>query len=252
MNRGAFEEQKLREENRVETQRALLFILPLVMIAVLIIGIFFGYKFYLANHNSKDPISPGATEASIGYVNPMFYRSVSSASKLDSSFVPELKESCGVEVSADAADSLRELVEAGKDNGFDFIVAEGYISFEEQAERYDKAVQEYRKAEDVSLIMAEAHIKRTTQPAGECEQQTGLVVYLSVKTDGAFVDTPAYSWLVRNCVSYGFIQRYPDNESVGGVAFSSHLFRYVGVENALKMRALDMSFDAYINYLAAK
>ena len=45
VNRGAFEEQKQREEKKLETQRALLFILPLVMVAVLLVGIFFGYKF---------------------------------------------------------------------------------------------------------------------------------------------------------------------------------------------------------------
>ena len=39
VNRGAFEEQKQREENAVQNQRALLFILPLVMLAVLAVGI---------------------------------------------------------------------------------------------------------------------------------------------------------------------------------------------------------------------
>ena len=46
ISRGSFEEQKLREDKKTETQRALLFILPVVMLAVLAVGIFFGYKSY--------------------------------------------------------------------------------------------------------------------------------------------------------------------------------------------------------------
>ena len=33
ISRGSFEEQKLREDKKTETQRALLFILPVVMLA---------------------------------------------------------------------------------------------------------------------------------------------------------------------------------------------------------------------------
>jgi D-alanyl-D-alanine carboxypeptidase len=89
-------------------------------------------------------------------------------------------------------------------------------------------------------------------PAGESEQQTGLLVYLTVKTDGKFADTPAYSWLTRHCVDYGFILRYPNKENAGGISYSSHLFRYVGKTYAHNMRALDMNFDRFTEYLAAQ
>ena len=72
-----------------------------------------------------------------------------------------------------------------------------------------------------------------------------------VKTDGKFADTPAYSWLTRHCVDYGFIRRYPNKENAGGISYSSHLFRYVGKTYAHNMRALDMNFDRFTEYLAA-
>lgn len=253
VNRGAFEEQKLREENIEQNQRALLFILPLVMLAVLAVGVFFGYKFYLSSVSEKSPITPvQATESEVSFSNPLFLTSVSSASPLSEGFVPETTESCGVRISPDAAKDLELLVSAAKDSGYDLLTVEGYISYEEQGKRYQKAVEDYRKSSKASLVMAEAHVKKELPRAGESEQQTGLLVYLSVKTDGKFADTPAYSWVIRHCVDYGFILRYPDNENVGGISYSSHLFRYVGREYAYQMRALDMNFDEYIAYLAAQ
>ena len=251
VNRGAFEERKQREENQYETQRALMFILPLLMLAVLAVGIFFGYKFYqssVSDHNAVAPSEPLETNELLE--NPMFLRSVNSASKLDADYVPELVESSGISVSPEVALPLERLVADAKKQGYDFIVREGYVSYEDQQDRYEEAVEKYRKDKKSSLIMAEANVKREIPPGGESEQQTGLVVDLSVKTDGKFVDTPAYAWLIRNCVDYGFVQRYPSNDNAGGFAFSSHLFRYVGEEYAREMRAYNMNFDRFTNYLA--
>lgn len=253
VNRGAFEEQKQREENAAQNQRALLFILPLVMLAILAVGIFFGFKFYQNTANELTPVAPSEyNDDAALYDNPVLLKSVNSASPLKESFVPEVTESCGIEISPVAALGLEKLVSDAKDNGYDLMVVEGYVSYNDQKERYESAVQEYRKKSDVSLVMAEASVKKETPPEGESEQQTGLVVYLTVKTDGKFADTTAYAWLTRHCVDYGFILRYPEKENAGGIAYSSHLFRYVGREYAYKMRALDMNFDEFIAYMAAK
>ena len=253
VTRGAFEEQKQREENAAQNQRALLFILPLVMLAILAVGIFFGFKFYQNSVSELTPVSPSENrdDASLSE-NPVLFKVVNSASPLKESFVPEVTESCGIEISPDAASSLEKMVGDAKSAGYDLMVVEGYISYDDQKERYESAVEEYRKKSDVSLVMAEASVKKETPPQGESEQQTGLVVYLTVKTDGKFADTPAYAWLIRHCVDYGFILRYPEKENAGGIMYSSHLFRYVGRENAYNMRALDMSFDEFISYMAAK
>lgn len=253
VNRGVFEEQQKREENKLQNQRALLFILPLVMLAVLVVGIFFGYKFYVSTLNEKNAVAPSEIlEDDTVSDNPMFLKTVNSASPIDESFVPETVECCGIQIDPDAADPLNKLVADAKAQGFDLMVVEGYISYADQAERYKNAVEDYRKNSDKSLVMAEAHVKKELPPAGESEQQTGLLVYLTVKTDGKFADTPAYSWLTRHCVDYGFILRYPDKENAGGIAYSSHLFRYVGKTHAHQMRALDMNFDHYVEYVAAQ
>ncbi|MBQ3286023.1 MAG: M15 family metallopeptidase [Ruminococcus sp.] len=253
VNRGAFEEQKQREENKTQNQRALLFILPLVMIAILAVGIFFGYKFYVNSVSELNPVAPSefAQDDTVSD-NPMFLRAVNSGSKIDADFVPETVECCGIQIDKCAADSLQKMVDDAAQNGFDLIVRGGYTSYEDLDTQYREAVDDYRDSSKSSLIMAEAHVKKETPPAGENELQTGLVVYLTVKTDGKFADTAAYSWLMRHSVDYGFVLRYPDQENAGGMSYSSHLFRYIGRTHAYKMRALNMDFDEYLAYLAAQ
>lgn len=237
----------------METQRALLFILPLIMIAVLAVGIFFGYKFYMrsvSDHGSV--VHSGATEPDSDSVNPLLLRVVNSARPMTADDVPALTESCGVMVAPDAADSLRRLIQDASGLGFDLTVSEGYVSYEEQGERYQEAVRKYRESSKASLVTAEAHVRKSIPPAGESEQQTGLLVYLGDAGGDRFEDTPAYTWLIRNGVDYGFILRYPDQDNAGGVAYSPHLFRYVGEEHAYNMRVLDMNFERYIAYLSAQ
>lgn len=250
VSRGSLEEQKLREDKKMETQRALLFILPVVMIAVLAVGIFFGYKSYerAAEAERKDFEQSAATEPTES--DPMLLSVVSPAYPLEESYVPALGDYQGVKVSPYMTDSLEKMLADAKSAGHELKVKEGYISFKEQKERYETAVREYQKSAKVSLVKAEAKVKRTTPREGECEQQTGLLVRLDDTVKGKFKDGEAFKWLTRHCVDYGFILRYPSAENVGGLAFSPQLFRYVGVENAYRIRAYNMSFDEYVSYMA--
>ena len=181
VNRGAFEEQKAREENKTQNQRALLFILPLVMIAILLVGIFFGYKFYVNSSKELSAVKPSENISDdTSSDNPMFYRAVNSGSKLSADFVPETEEACGILIDKGAAQSLREMVDKAAENGYDLMVVEGYTSYSDLDEKYKDAVSQYREKSKASLVMAEAHVKKEYPPAGENELQTGLVVYLTV------------------------------------------------------------------------
>ncbi len=65
-----------------------------------------------------------------------------------------------------------------------------------------------------------------------------------------FSATPQYKWLVKNCVNYGFILRFPDNKTqVTGMAYDPHHFRYVGQEHAVKMREYGMCLEEYASYI---
>ena len=252
ISRGSLEEQQLREDNHMQTQRALLFILPVLMVAVLAVGLFFGYKGYQRQLEQIREIEHAAAVPEPTEADPVFMSIVSSAYPLTADYVPPLADFRGVQVYPEMTDSLDKMLSAASDAGHDISVIEAYISFEEQKERYETAVQDYRKRTKSSIVKAEATVRKTTPREGESEQQTGLLVYLSSDEDTKFENTPAYSWLVKNCISYGFILRYPDKENAGGLSFSPHLFRYVGADNAYYITAYDMSFDEYAAYRMAQ
>ena len=250
INRGTFEEQKLREDKKTETQRALLFILPVLMLAVLAVGIFFGYKSYEKSAAEEKTIESGAAPTEAPTSDPMLLTVVSPAYPIDADYVPALVDFNGVKVSPDMTDDLQRMLSDAEAAGHPLKVTEGYISYKEQKERYDSAVQEYLKKSKMTLVKAESQVKRTTPREGESEQQTGLLVRFDDEEKGAFADGETLKWLRRNAVNYGFILRYPESENVGGLAYTPNLFRYVGVENAYNIRAYNMSFDQYALYTA--
>ncbi len=254
VSRGALEEQRLREDNRTETQRALLFILPVLMVAVLVLGLYFGYQTYRHTFVTSSTVSSAGTAGDEDR-DPMLLSVVSSASPLEQDYVPTLSTVRGVEVSAYAADMLERMLTDADSDGVELILREGYISFAEEKERYDAAVAAYKKSSKSSTVKAESYVKRTIPKEGESEQQTGLIVYLDADSDAdsdAFESTPAFSWLLKNASDYGFVLRYPEQENVGGIRYTPHLFRYVEVEDAYFIRAYDMSFDEYVAYIEAK
>jgi D-alanyl-D-alanine carboxypeptidase len=175
---------------------------------------------------------------------------VNPAYPLDAEYVPALTEVRGVRVSPDMAESLEKMLSDAEAAGCPIRLKEGYISFEEQKQRYDSAVQKYRKQSKMTLVKAEAQVKQTIPREGESEQQTGLLVKLDDDVKGRFENSAAYKWLTRNSLDYGFVLRYPSSENVGGLSFSPNLFRYVGVENAYQMRAYNMTFDEYASYMS--
>ena len=65
--------------------------------------------------------------------------------------------------------------------------------------------------------------------------------------DTGFAGTRAYQWLTAYAAEYGFILRYPeDRQAITGVVFEPWHWRYVGVENALAIRASGLSLEEFL------
>ena len=252
VNRGRLEEERRRNDDRFEYQRVMLFILPLIMIAVLVVGVYFGYLSYRSTHtklgSQKDNVIVKQIELTEDEQQSLV-KIVSSAQPAKADFVPQLTSACGVKVSTLAADDLERMVNDASSQGINLKVTAGYISFEEQKSLYDKAVADYKKKNKCSVVKAEAAVKKTTPNAGECEHQTGLLIKFSNGNDKDFAKSREYAWLIKNSVRYGFVLRYQDNENTGGLVFSPNLYRYVGEQNAALMRAYDMNLDEFVQYL---
>lgn len=69
----------------------------------------------------------------------------------------------------------------------------------------------------------------------------------SATKDEAFAQSRAYEWLTAYAAEYGFILRCPeDRQAATGMAFAPWHWRYVGVENALAIRASGLSLEEFL------
>ena len=63
-------------------------------------------------------------------------------------------------------------------------------------------------------------------------------------------NTPAQKWLMEHCWEYGFILRYPNSKSeITGIIYEPWHYRYVGVEEALKIRDSGLCLEEYLESL---
>ena len=92
----------------------------------------------------------------------------------------------------------------------------------------------------------------TIQPAANAnEHGTGYAADIlsadNPQQDTGFAETRAYEWLTAYAAEYGFILRYPqDRQAATGIVFEPWHWRYVGVENALAIRASGLSLEEFI------
>ena len=115
---------------------------------------------------------------------------------------------------------------------------------------YEARVQTYRdkrKSEEEA-----ARLAATIQPAANAnEHGTGYAADIlsadNPQQDTRFAETRAYEWLTAYAAEYGFILRYPqDRQAATGIVFEPWHWRYVGVENALAIRASGLSLEEFI------
>lgn len=253
--RGRLEQERRKSEDVFEYQRVMLFILPLVMLSVLAVGIYFGFLSYKSGYtySTDGETYSHASEPQFSEVQQAeLLTVVNTASPVDADFVPKLKLYSGVNVNSLMVDDLDLMLSDASSAGLNIEIISCYISFEEQKEKYNTAVKSYKKKKKCSTVMAEAAVKKTIPNAGECEQQTGLIVEFNDGTSLKFKDTAEFSWLNKNSINYGFVLRYPDKVNTGGLSYSATLFRYVGRENAYNMRAYNMNLDEYVQYLGVQ
>jgi len=129
----------------------------------------------------------------------------------------------------------------------------GYVDAKEQDKLFQAEVQKLVKNKKYSQIIAENEALNTVGRGGYNENQSGMAVNFSaegVASNVNFSATDQYKWLVKNSVSYGFVLRYPaDKAEVTGMTALPGHFRYVGVNNAIKMREYSMCLEEYATYV---
>ncbi|HIS68398.1 MAG TPA: M15 family metallopeptidase [Candidatus Gallacutalibacter stercoravium] len=252
----------LEKKERVSRLRGMMFILPIVMVLVFAGGLWIAIQEFqklnppapqLAS-SSELPLPEAGAASEVLALNDRLLTLVSQSNPLDESFALDLTQVEEITCDATAAPYLERLLQDARNEGHNLQVVRGYVDNAQQQQLYDQKVQELM-AQGYTKVRAEVEAEKVVPLPGESENQTGLAVDFSLADLGeqTLDQTPAGQWLIRNCVEYGFILRYPNGEEkTTGMAYDPAHFRFVGVENAKKMRTLDMTLEEYAPYMEAQ
>ena len=159
-------------------------------------------------------------------------------------------DEAGTQLEAEAAQQYRSMAVAAQADGITLTLVTGYQDADTRQAAYEARVQTYRdkrKSEEEA-----ARLAATIQPAANAnEHGTGYAADIlsadNPQQDTGFAETRAYEWLTAYAAEYGFILRYPqDRQAATGIVFEPWHWRYVGVENALAIRASGLSLEEFI------
>lgn len=154
----------------------------------------------------------------------------------------------GVPVSDIMLESLQKMVDYAKSDGITLNVLRGYMSYDECDTEY-KSICVRLESEGLSPAESEIKARSVFPPGGSNEYQTGMLIKVSDMDSEDFAKTDEYAWLFKNAPNFGFINRYTEEKKqYTGMEEDTSVFRFVGTENAQKMRSFSMCLEEYYDY----
>jgi D-alanyl-D-alanine carboxypeptidase len=141
----------------------------------------------------------------------------------------------------EAAEHLGRLVEAAAMDGEELVVASAYRSYEEQQVSHQRLASVYG-----------AGANATSATPGHSQHQLGTAVdftnaAVSYQVWLPFGETSAYLWLQHHAPEHGFVLAYPrGKEEETGYKWEPWHYRYVGVENAKRLKESGLSLQALL------
>lgn len=148
---------------------------------------------------------------------------------------------------ARAVDDLNAMCEAAFKDGVSLTVISAHRTYDYQKMLYDNEVAEYKAynpgcSEDEALKGAATEVARP----GTSEHNLGLAVDFN-SVEQSFEQTDAFKWLNEHCTEYGFILRYSTaTQDITGVIYEPWHYRYVGKENAKKIKKSGLTLEEYV------
>ncbi|MBP5604309.1 MAG: M15 family metallopeptidase [Ruminiclostridium sp.] len=128
-------------------------------------------------------------------------------------------------IDPDARDAFVRMQNAAKKEGLSIYPISAYRSYDYQTKVYAGWKAKYGSYAD-----------SVSARPGFSEHQLGLAFDVNL-CQNSFANTAEYRWLKKHCAEYGFILRYPDNESseYTGYAYEPWHIRYIGKALAEKV-----------------
>ena len=198
---------------------------------------------------TEEPAAPAAEEAGwkLMLVNPW--------NKLPENYTVTLKRLAnGLQVDERIYDDLNAMLTDCRKTGLQPVVCSAYRSHATQTRLHNNKIARLRYA-GYSYESAVREAARWVAVPGTSEHDTGmaldLVSYSYQLLNEKQENTAEQKWLMEHCWEYGFILRYPkDKTEVTGIGYEPWHYRYVGRENAAKIRESGLCLEEYLQSLA--
>ena len=227
-----------------------------VLVILLMIGFIAGCMYMLVNNIIDENKSLSDTDTpSVRYrsytadESEMLIRFYNASYPLPENYtVNTVQYSDTVAVNSLMIDDLNEMIKAAHDDGVELSVVKCYADQKECDRAFSMLKAEYERS-GATLAEAESMARAISPPGNMNEFATGLLITFSDDDSYAFSKTKAYQWLYKNGIEYGFINRYTsDKENITGIKENLTVYRYVGSDNASKMRSFGMCLEEYYDY----
>ena len=159
-------------------------------------------------------------------------------------------DATGQQLEAEAAEQYRAMAAAAAADGITLELVTGYQDVSAREAAFDARKQVYLE-KGLSEEDAAAYAACVCPPANASEQATGYAVDIlspdCTEKTTHFADTRAYEWLTAYAAEYGFVLRWPEErQAATGMVYEPWHWRYVGVENALAIRASGLSLEEFL------
>lgn len=246
-----------RVNEKVWLNILLLILIPVLIVTVVLLGVFLPMKFATGDLEVSTTIAvveaTESAEEEVVVSDAELLRIVNDTHPVEKDFKPELVPFGNVRVSKLLFYDLDKLISDATEQDINISVQIGYVSYDEQENLFSETLKKIKAEGGYSEIKAKSETRKVCPEAGCSEAQTGLLVTFSTNEECAFADSQAFKWLTKYSVNYGFILRYPeDEEEVTGRKYDPATYRYVGIENAKKMRKFDMTLEAYSAHINSR
>ncbi|MFA6515212.1 MAG: CapA family protein [Candidatus Paceibacterota bacterium] len=142
----------------------------------------------------------------------------------------------------EARDAFELMSEKAKEDGLTIKVSSGFRSYEYQKTLFSNA----SKVNNKNAIISVAKPGYSEHQLGTAVDITGSSINYS-SASGNFDKTIEDKWLKENAYLFGFIQSYPkDKEDITGYKYEPWHYRYVGLDNAEKIKNSDLTITEFL------
>ena len=174
---------------------------------------------------------------------------VNAGREMPEGYVPELKEilGCGKYLDYRVAPHYEEMYYAAKQDGITLTPYSAYRSYDRQKNNYNNLTKSYMSQYNLNEADARAKAATVILPPGTSEHNLGFAMDIC-GTESSFSGTKEYAWLQQHAHEYGFILRYTaEKQPITGIIPEPWHWRYVGVENAEKIKNSGLCLEEYLD-----